>query len=388
MGLAGAKNKRKVGIDPNNTKWSRNTESFGQKMLRAKGWEPGQYLGAKDAPHASSYTEANVSHIRVTLKDDNMGLGAKRNNGDECTGLDAFQTLLGRLNGKTEDILESERKAREDTKLGLYVERKMGTIRFVKGGWLVGDTIKDAPVEKEKQPTRNLIEEFVTKNLEDKEISEAAEKKSKKRKADEEDDKDDEKARKKEKKDKKEKKRRSDTEAGTESDDSRSKRKEKKSKKRKSDNDDDDSTSSSKRRKDKSAETGESGSTDTSTPEVKLSKKERKEKKAQDKKEKKAQDKKEKKERKERRRKARASSGSEAEAGDSTSREKKRRKASDDSAGEEPASGTSTPGGSGYSTPAAVTTSSRFLSRQRFIAQKRMAFTDTVALNQIFMIKS
>ncbi|KAK3335758.1 hypothetical protein B0T19DRAFT_17452 [Cercophora scortea] len=380
MGLAGAKNKRKVGIDPNNTKWSRNTESFGQKMLRAKGWEPGQYLGAKDAAHASSYTEANVSHIRVTLKDDNMGLGAKRNNGDECTGLDAFQMLLGRLNGKTEDVLESERKAREDTKLGLYVERKMGTIRFVKGGWLVGDTIKDAPVEKEKEPTRNLIEEFVTKNLEDKEISEAAEKQSKKRKADEEDDKDDEMARKKEKKDKKEKKRRSDTEAGTESEDSRSKRKEKKSKKRKAENDEDDSTSSSKRRKDKAVEVGESGSTDTSAPEVKLSKKERKEKKAQDKKEKK--------ERKERRRKARASSDSEAEAGDSTSKEKKRRKTNDDSAAEELASGTSTPGGSGYSTPAAVTTSSRFLSRQRFIAQKRMAFTDTVALNQIFMIKS
>ncbi|KAL2134125.1 hypothetical protein VTI74DRAFT_948 [Chaetomium olivicolor] len=377
MGLAAAKNKRKLGNDPNNTKWSRKTDSFGQKILRAQGWQPGQYLGAKDAPHAEWHTEANSTHIRVILKDDTLGLGAKRNNGDECTGLDAFQHLLGRLNGKSDETLETERKAREDLKLSLYVERKLGTIRFVKGGWLIGDQVKDTPdgdvIESRSGPVSENAKDSGASSA-----SELAEPKSKKRKADA--DANDENAHKKEKKPKKRR-----TESEAEGEDLKEKKDKKKSKKKRAESEEGEGEASSKssrskkeRKKSKDdsvRSTAESADeAESSATETRKSKKEKKEKKK---------DKKDKKAKREKKDKAVSDSGAE---GDGISREKKRRK--DESSIPTPAeSGTSTPIGSGYSTPV-PTGSSRYLARSRFIAQKKMAFTDSAALNQIFMIKS
>ncbi|KAM7205496.1 Protein PXR1 [Naviculisporaceae sp. PSN 640] len=368
MGLAAAKNKRRLGNDPNNTKWSRNTDSFGQRMLRSQGWEPGQYLGAKDAAHAEWHTEANSSHIRVVLKDDTLGLGAKRNTGDECTGLNAFQNLLGRLNGKSEDVIEAEEQARMDVKRNLYVEQKIGVIRFVKGGWLVGDVVKEKLAEEDEGfQTESKQDSAVTSSVEE---ATKAEKKSKKRKAEKESDESIEKTSKKDKKSKKRK-----SEDDSDSDDSRAKKKSKKSKKRKAEED--------------AEMASDSEEATTSAVESKKSRKEKKEKKKS---------KEEKKAKKEKRRKEKASSsGSGTETGDSISREKKRRKAEvTEETSELPApapqpsaSGTSTPVGSGYSTPTiSNSTSTRYLSRKRFIAQKTMAFSDATALNQIFMIKS
>ncbi|KAK0653998.1 hypothetical protein QBC41DRAFT_332338 [Cercophora samala] len=374
MGLAGAKNKRRLGNDPNNNRWMRNTESFGQKMLRSQGWEPGQYLGAKDAAHADNYGAASVSHIQVTLKDDNLGLGAKRNNGDECTGLFDFQHLLGRLNGKSEEALETELKKREDLKLNSYLERRLGTIRFVRGGWLVGDVLKEEPQEGADKGEANGAQESSEESTEESAETEPSEPPSKKRKAEQGTDKDDEKARKKEKKSKK---RKTESDAETDSADSKERKKDKKSKKRKVDSTDSDteptkSKKSSKREKQKSESPED---VDTAAEDVK----EKKDKK--DKKERKK-EKKEKKEKKDKKKKDKTDSG--AETGESSSKEKKRRK--ENSATPAVESGVSTPTGSGYSTP--VTTNTRYLARSRFIAQKKMAFADSAALNQIFMIKS
>ncbi len=113
--------------------------------MSAQGWQPGQYLGAKDAKHAEFHTAANASHIRVTLKDDNLGIGAKIGSGvghGECTGLDAFKNLLGRLNGKDEDEIEKEQRSRDDLKRAIYTEKRWGSIRFVPGGFLIGDKIQ------------------------------------------------------------------------------------------------------------------------------------------------------------------------------------------------------------------------------------------------------
>ncbi|KAI9814749.1 MAG: telomerase inhibitor [Pycnora praestabilis] len=136
----------KITNDPNNTNWSRSTTNFGHKILTSQGWTPGDLLGVKNAPHAELHTKANSSHIRVALKDDNLGLGAKRGSGQaagECTGLDVFQGLLGRLNGKSDVDLEKEQRSREDLKRAIYTERRWGSVRFVKGGLLVGDKIQD-----------------------------------------------------------------------------------------------------------------------------------------------------------------------------------------------------------------------------------------------------
>lgn len=132
----------KISHDPNNTTWTRSANTFGHKILTSQGWCPGDFLGAKGASHAEHYTSANASHIRVALKDDNLGLGAKRGSGQvegQCTGLDAFQGLLGRLNGKSDGELLKEQESRDDLKRALYTERRWGSVRFVRGGLLVGE---------------------------------------------------------------------------------------------------------------------------------------------------------------------------------------------------------------------------------------------------------
>jgi Pin2-interacting protein X1 len=113
----------------------------------SQGWKPGEYLGARDAPHAEFHTAANASYIRAIFNNDNLGLGAKR--GIEQAvgknpGLDSFQKLLGRLNGKNEDELAKEQKLREDLRRADYTERRWSKIQFVKGGYLTGDKIHES----------------------------------------------------------------------------------------------------------------------------------------------------------------------------------------------------------------------------------------------------
>jgi Pin2-interacting protein X1 len=76
--LTSVASRSKISNDPQNTTWANNTERFGHKILTSQGWTPGASLGATDAAHKAHYTAASHSHIRVFLKDDNLGLGAKR----------------------------------------------------------------------------------------------------------------------------------------------------------------------------------------------------------------------------------------------------------------------------------------------------------------------
>ncbi|MCJ1303125.1 telomerase inhibitor [Hypocenomyce scalaris] len=150
----------KLSHDPNNTAWSRSTSNFGHKILTAQGWMPGEFLGTKGAPHAKLHTQANASHIRVALKDDNLGLGAKSwssQSEGQCTGLDAFQGLLGRLNGKNERELQNEQKSRDDLKRAIYTESRWGFVRFVSGGLLVGDKIQKLADDQAKRLRSSLL---------------------------------------------------------------------------------------------------------------------------------------------------------------------------------------------------------------------------------------
>jgi Pin2-interacting protein X1 len=115
-------------------------------MLLSQGWIPGTNLGATNAPHTHLCSDGSASHIRVVRREDNLGLGAKHGSGisaGECTGLSVFQDLLGRLNGKSEAVLEKEQKSRDEVKRTLYAERRWGGLRFVHGGMLIGDTIQE-----------------------------------------------------------------------------------------------------------------------------------------------------------------------------------------------------------------------------------------------------
>lgn len=83
----------------------------------------------------------------MALKDDNLGLGAKRGSGQaetQCTGLDAFQGLLGRLNGKTDGELQKEQESRDALKRAIYMEGHWDSVRFVSGGFLVGANLQIA----------------------------------------------------------------------------------------------------------------------------------------------------------------------------------------------------------------------------------------------------
>ncbi|EER36738.1 G-patch domain-containing protein [Histoplasma capsulatum var. duboisii H88] len=142
MGLAGPRKRTKISHDPNNTAWSRSTSGYGHKIMSAQGWTPGSLLGASNAAHADHFTAGSAGHIRVILKDDNLGLGARLRAEDEPTGLDAFQGLLGRLNGKSDEELEKEQKKRHDRQLANFVEKRWKTMQFVSGGLLVHEKIQ------------------------------------------------------------------------------------------------------------------------------------------------------------------------------------------------------------------------------------------------------
>ncbi|KAF7185472.1 Protein PXR1 [Pseudocercospora fuligena] len=174
MGLAGNKNRTKLSHDPNNTAWARDTKTFGRKILAKQGWKEGDYLGAENASHASHYTAANASHIRVMLREDNLGLGAKIGGGNaETFGLSMFSGLLGRLNGKDEATLKKQEDSIRDAELRMYGDRKFGFMNFVSGGLLVGD--------KMEPPKSTRIEDIKPQVVA---VKAETEKKSKKRKAD------------------------------------------------------------------------------------------------------------------------------------------------------------------------------------------------------------
>lgn len=135
----------KISHDPNNTTWAQSTSGFGHKIMTSQGWTPGSYLGARNANHSDTFTAASASHIRVTLKDDTLGLGARAPTlgNDNVAAIDAFQGLLGRLNGKSDGQLEQEQRKRDDTRLAMYASQKWQAVTFVSGGFLVQEKPED-----------------------------------------------------------------------------------------------------------------------------------------------------------------------------------------------------------------------------------------------------
>lgn len=300
-------------------------------MLMSQGWTPGGFLGATDAAHASHYTAANSSHIRVLLKEDTLGLGAQRGKAEgQNFGLIGFNDLLGRLNGKDEAVIQQEQQKRIEIGNKLYAQQRWGGTKFVSGGFLVGDRIETlSPKSQEvvEVKTGHVEDGTNLKETEEKdvrvvdELVKDANKKSKKRKEREE------------------------KEA------TKSKKLEKESRKsRKADQDSNDSTSSSSDVKQYNEDTG---STDTH----KETKEERRQRKAA------------RKARKEEKRLKKAQ-----KAGGATSAEVPQTTASS-----EITSGVSTPV-TGASTPLG---GSRINVRQRYIKQKRMAMMDPQALREV-----
>lgn len=78
----------------------------------------------------------------MLLKDDTLGLGAKRGETAETFALGAFEGLLGRLNGKGTEEVEREERKRGDRVLRVFQAGRWGAVAFVRGGFLVGERIE------------------------------------------------------------------------------------------------------------------------------------------------------------------------------------------------------------------------------------------------------
>ena len=78
----------------------------------------------------------------MLLKDDTLGLGAKRGETAETFALGAFEGLLGRLNGKGREEVEREERKRGDRALRVFQAGRWGAVAFVSGGFLVGERVE------------------------------------------------------------------------------------------------------------------------------------------------------------------------------------------------------------------------------------------------------
>lgn len=264
------------------------------------------------------------------MRDDNLGIGAQKGRADaDVFGLDLYQGLLGRLNGKTQGQLEKEGKIRKDVLLGSVGRERYGNGMFVRGGFLVGDKIEDVVSVEEAQRLLDvrLAHEARVEAAKMGGIEEPSEKKRKR----------DGEERVDAKAEKKSKKRKSLVE--TEETDKKSAKKLKKDKKRKSE---------------VTATTTPVEST-TITPENAEKKRLKAEKRA----------------RKEARRIRRE--------------QKALKKASSSNSS---SSDSSPEPRSAAQAAAQQALGARFASRQRYVQQKRMATMDQTALNEIFMIKA
>ena len=122
--------------------------------MQSSGWKPGTALGASSMPAH----EATAAKVRVSVKDDMLGLGASlksKSAEHQRTGLDAFQGLLGRLNAKGEGELKKVEEKIENKKLAMFALGRWGGMVFVPGGLLIqDDPTKQLPQKEEDQESK------------------------------------------------------------------------------------------------------------------------------------------------------------------------------------------------------------------------------------------
>ncbi|RCI15541.1 hypothetical protein L249_3392 [Ophiocordyceps polyrhachis-furcata BCC 54312] len=335
--------RRTISRDPNNSKWMRDTSNYGQKIMRAQGWESGQLLGAQNMATSKLHSQASAACIRVTLKDDLRGLGYNQATKDRVTGLDVFSDVLSRLNGKSEEDVAKKKQERLVLQSNMYLQQKWGVMRFVRGGVLVGD----APEEEGEEEKDDTTQE------ERREKSEAVEKvkKSKKRKLG-----DDADSREEKKKRRKEEKRRAAQDGQESNEDKEMMRPGREG----CDQSAETEVTMEERRRTKSKSKDKARRSDDKGESKKMKKKKKKKKK---------QEEEEEEEKQKGRRKDEAEAEVEVEAETGTESEAPRAMAAE-------------------TTSVTMMRGHRNFARSRFIAAKRQAMMDAQALNQILMIKT
>ncbi|KAJ3199031.1 PIN2/TERF1-interacting telomerase inhibitor 1 [Entophlyctis luteolus] len=105
MGLAGRREKQRISADPQNRGWADDEDKIGFKMMQAMGWTSGKGLGKNE--------DGMSEHIKVSLKANNLGIGADRKSTDNwMDNTFAFSSLLENLN-KNQDQ-NAQMSGRED----------------------------------------------------------------------------------------------------------------------------------------------------------------------------------------------------------------------------------------------------------------------------------
>jgi Pin2-interacting protein X1 len=98
MGLAGPRQKQRIGDDPRNLKWKKDQEAVGFKMLSKMGWSEGKGLGAEES--------GMQDYIKVKVKDNNYGIGADARTSDNwLENAFAFDSLLQDLKNDTSIVV-------------------------------------------------------------------------------------------------------------------------------------------------------------------------------------------------------------------------------------------------------------------------------------------
>ncbi|KAJ8665106.1 hypothetical protein QAD02_006768 [Eretmocerus hayati] len=114
--LAGPRRKQKWTLNPRGKQWSEDTGKYGQKILEKMGWSSGKGLGAQE--------QGMVEHIRVKVKNDQVGIGFDKNRDDHWTEhQDNFNDLLKNLQGQT-DMADEAVEEQEKVLSGKSLEEK------------------------------------------------------------------------------------------------------------------------------------------------------------------------------------------------------------------------------------------------------------------------
>lgn len=105
MGLAGRKEKQRIGPDPRNLTWAQDNSRFGQQYLAKFGWTPesGSGLGANG--------DGRLAHISVAQKLNLLGIGGPTAGANDPDAIawkqnKEFESVLKRLNGEEEEKMD------------------------------------------------------------------------------------------------------------------------------------------------------------------------------------------------------------------------------------------------------------------------------------------
>ena len=102
-----------------------------------------------------------VTGIKVLLREDNLGLGAKvgGKSNAETFGLTTLSGIFGRLNGKSEAEVQKKQEDLRDAGLRSYQATRYGFMNFVRGGLLVGDKMEEEGAGEKTAPVKSESEQ-------------------------------------------------------------------------------------------------------------------------------------------------------------------------------------------------------------------------------------